>query len=273
MRVDGREEKENWSPTVESMLRKTFPEHSNFHLVHQLDYVTSGVHVWALDRHAARRVCSQFKQRTVEKTYDAIVQGHTEHDEFTVDKDLADMVGDKHKRVCIATPDNPGKSAKTHFKTILRGHFLSHPVTLLSIRPITGRRHQIRVHLRSIGHPIVGDYLYQEPLMKESPRTMLHARRIYLPLPGKDGYIHVDAGDCFSRFLEGKVEEGGERKRRQEEQRGDGNGGFENQAEAKVEEKIIVDGSALEESQSDNREQTTEENQNDEEKKKRMKTS
>ncbi|KAJ3111564.1 hypothetical protein HDU96_005592 [Phlyctochytrium bullatum] len=203
VRVDGDPEK---SPTIEQLLQLAFPEHDMFYLVHQLDFVTSGVHVWALNRHAARRISSQFAQRTVKKTYNAIVQGHVEEDVFTVEHDLADMPNDKHKRICLATPDNPGKPATTHFIVLRRGTVSGRPATYLRIHPITGRRHQIRVHLASRGHPIVGDYLYQEPLWEEAPRTMLHARAIFVPLPGEPP-LEVDAGEALEGYMDKDSEE------------------------------------------------------------------
>ncbi|KAI8833176.1 pseudouridine synthase [Chytridium lagenaria] len=182
VRIDGPTEK---SPTIESMLQQAYPEQDKFRLVHQLDFVTSGIHVWGLNRHSARRACSQFSQRTVKKTYNAIVEGHVALDEFEVEKNLADMVDDPHKRICIGTPDNLGRSK---------------PVSLLEISPITGRRHQIRVHLLSIGHPIIGDYLYQDVFMEDAPRTMLHARHIFIPLTTGD--ISIDSGDALSQYLD-----------------------------------------------------------------------
>ncbi|KAJ3215707.1 RNA pseudouridylate synthase domain-containing protein 1 [Dinochytrium kinnereticum] len=202
VRIDGPTDK---SPTIEHILKTAFPTVPVFHLIHQLDFVTSGVHVWGLNRHAARRACSQFAQRTVRKTYNAIVEGHIVLDEFEVDKHIADMVNDPHKRMCIGSIENPGRPAKTLFKTLIRTTFHSKPVSYLHITPITGRRHQIRVHLHSIGHPIVGDYLYQEPLMAESPRTMLHARSIFVPLP--TGNLQIDSGDALLGYLNNSASE------------------------------------------------------------------
>jgi tRNA pseudouridine32 synthase/23S rRNA pseudouridine746 synthase len=102
-----------------------------------------------------------------------------------------------------------GKTAQTKIKVIKRSYYSYKeektdlekriPVTLVDLSPISGRRHQLRVHLKYIGHPIVGDFNYEETYT-DTFRMMLHAHKIVLPLPGREELVAV-ADDPFIALL------------------------------------------------------------------------
>ena len=123
-------------------------------LCHRLDRETSGIVLCAKGAAPHRRLMRQFERREVEKEYLAIVVGQPDEDSGTIDLPLGpDRHSQVHLRIAVV-PD--GLPARTRWRVLERrgGH------ALVSCRPVTGRQHQIRVHLEAIGHPIVGDKLY-----------------------------------------------------------------------------------------------------------------
>ena len=122
-------------------------------IVHRLDKETSGVMVVAKDDEAYHQLTRQFKNRRVEKVYLAIAYGNIKESEGLIDAPIG-RHPDQRKKMSIRT--TRGRAALTHWKVLERfGSF-----TFLEIYPKTGRTHQIRVHLSSMGHPILGDPLY-----------------------------------------------------------------------------------------------------------------
>jgi 23S rRNA pseudouridine1911/1915/1917 synthase len=143
-------------------------------IVHRLDRATSGVMVCAKNPEALSWLQQQFSGRKVQKTYMAIVVGSMPTTEGKIDMPIA---RNPAKPVTFHV-DPSGKDSVTNFKVVS-----SHKnYTLLELKPVTGRTHQLRVHLSHLKHPIVGDELYSgEP----AERLMLHAYSLVITLPSK----------------------------------------------------------------------------------------
>ena len=140
-------------------------------LVHRLDRETSGVIVFAKTAEAHRELSRQFEERLVTKRYLAVVQGHVEGRSGEIGAPLREFGSG---RVGV---DPKGRQAVTRWA--LRERLAD--ADLLEVQPITGRRHQIRVHCYSIGHPILGDTRYGNPRpVGGAPRLMLHAAELVL---------------------------------------------------------------------------------------------
>ena len=145
-------------------------------LVHRLDRDTSGVMVFALTPAAQRHLGLQFENRQVRKTYVARVWGRLEPREGTVEAPLiVDWPNRPRQKICLET----GRPAVTDWK--VQSH--EEAATRVRLFPQTGRSHQLRVHMQSIGHPILGDPFYAEGAAREAPRLMLHAHELRLRHP------------------------------------------------------------------------------------------
>jgi RluA family pseudouridine synthase len=164
-------------------------EQKNFkgELVHRLDKETSGVILVAKDSKTLEKMIELFKARQVEKEYLAIVEGLVYLQKKTIVSNLAPRHRFQGQVVYASAP--VGKEAITEIELKGKGDKAS----LLLCRPITGRTHQIRVHLKESGHPILGDYHYAKTFSIETKRHMLHAHRISFPHPYTREKIEVIA--------------------------------------------------------------------------------
>ena len=160
-------------------------------IVHRLDRVTSGVMICAKTPEALAWLQKQFSQRRVKKTYYAIVAGHLRPSEAIIDMPI-----ERHPRMPKTFRTGlQGKPAVTEYKVIQS----SSPYDLVKLKPQTGRTHQLRVHLKQLGHPIVGDVLYGgEP----ADRLYLHAESLELTLPDKQRKVfNVPVPKTFAKFM------------------------------------------------------------------------
>lgn len=151
-------------------------------LVHRLDTGTSGVIIAAKTKPAATRLSSAFEARAVGKVYVARVEGNIPNTDYgVIDVTIARIETDRGTQIVADHPG--GKSARTQWSILAR----SDGVALMELKPLTGRTHQIRVHLAYLGCPIQGDKIYGDGA--SAPRLMLHAQR--LSVPGVDGDLQT----------------------------------------------------------------------------------
>ena len=144
-------------------------------VVHRLDMNTSGVLLIARSERGYQSLVEQFSQRQVKKIYVALVEGRFPHNSGMIEAPIRRSTTDR-RRMNI---DWTGKQAVSKFRTLNRGEH----ATLLEVRLITGRTHQARVHLASVGHPVLGDIIYGNAKACSVPRHMLHAWEISVTLP------------------------------------------------------------------------------------------
>ena len=142
-------------------------------LVHRLDRDTSGVVIMAKNPEVQMFLKKQFQDRKTHKTYYAIVSGRPKLDEAKIDLPLARDL----KRPTTFRVDPNGKASETYYKVIKSDGKHS----LVELKPTTGRTHQLRVHMKYLGHPILGDPVYGE---EKASRLYLHANKLEVTLPG-----------------------------------------------------------------------------------------
>ena len=147
-------------------------------IVHRLDLDTSGVMVIPLKKSIHSDISRQFQDREVKKQYIAVVYGDIEQDQGTIELPIrTDWENRPLQKICF----EKGKSALTHYKVISRGD----NQTRILLNPITGRSHQLRIHMRELGHPILGCDMYaHDEALNMSPRLLLHATRLSFRHPG-----------------------------------------------------------------------------------------
>jgi len=182
---------EDLADCLESRAAERFPAAT---MVHRLDRDTSGVQVLAQNRKAHRHLGLQFERRKVQKAYVARVWGHVSEDEGRIDLPL---ICDWPNRPKQMVDHETGKAAQTDWQVIERGKTPDgDAVTRLALCPLTGRSHQLRVHLLSLGHPILGDRLYAHPeALGAADRLQLHAESLTLHHPA-DGRICTFKDPC-----------------------------------------------------------------------------
>ncbi|WP_327858443.1 RluA family pseudouridine synthase [Acinetobacter guillouiae] len=158
-------------------------------LIHRLDRDTSGILVFGLSKWGQKSISRQFQERQTSKTYQAVVAG-TLHGEGTVDVPV--IYDPEHPPLHIADPEH-NKPALTHWKATQHFQIQGQAATRVELTPITGRSHQLRVHMQYLGHPIIGDTLYatveQQQLM---PRLCLHAQQLSFHHPKTEELVQFD---------------------------------------------------------------------------------
>jgi 23S rRNA pseudouridine1911/1915/1917 synthase len=197
----------NRSGTLASGLLARFPdldalpEESRWGIVHRLDRGTSGLLIVARDPAAHRRLQRALRERSLHRTYLAMATGRYAHATGTIEA----PIGRDPRHPTRMTVRRDGRSARTHLRRLAA--WQTEQVTLLEVTLDTGRTHQIRVHLASVGHPLVGDRVYGKggyPLA-DPGRPWLHAARLRFPHPftGRDLDVEAPLPDDLVASLHG----------------------------------------------------------------------
>lgn len=166
---------EEHKDSVMTRIQRDYPQAES---VHRLDMATSGVIVVALTKAAERELKRQFREREPQKSYVARVWGHPSPEKGVVDLPLiCDWPNRPKQKVCFDT----GKAAQTEYQVL---EHLPDNSARVALKPITGRSHQLRVHMLALGHPILGDNFYAHPEAKAAaPRLLLHAESLTITHP------------------------------------------------------------------------------------------
>ena len=171
--------------SVHFRLVKDFP---TANMIHRLDFGTSGLLIVALNKAVNAHIGKQFKAQTVSKTYTAILHGDVVDDSGCIDKPIA-KDNFPLQKICYET----GKSAVSHYDVVERlvGNLGKPDSTRVIFKPVSGRTHQLRIHSRELGHPILGCDLYAtDEAFFMADRLMLHATHIEFnhPVTGERVY-------------------------------------------------------------------------------------
>ena len=152
-----------------------FEQQQNPTLVHRLDRATSGLLLLARNNKAAQELTNHFRNKTIEKTYLALVKGIPKQDSGKIDIPLIKKYQNNQEKVYKDLEN--GKKSVTYYKIIRKYS----NYCLVELQPITGRTHQIRVHLKEIGHPIIGDLKYSSLKYTNSQNLAInHRKRLHL---------------------------------------------------------------------------------------------
>lgn len=175
----------------DSVLVRMQALHPGAAIVHRLDFDTSGLMVIPLNPAALSGISKQFQARSVEKTYTAIVAGQVTPESGQIDLPIAADPDNRPKyKICHQT----GKPSVTDYKVLETLGDASR----LSLHPLTGRSHQLRLHLQAIGHPIWGDVFYADAVtMAKSPRLLLHATLLRFTHPANGARMEFYSAPAF----------------------------------------------------------------------------
>lgn len=188
---------------VEELLSYDIANGASPAIITRLDRETSGIVLIAKHTQAARELAMALQNREAHKEYLAIVHGHPTWQEITVDEPIIRKGLIEESAIWLRRSVHPtGRKSTTHFKLLENFYYRDKPLSLVQCIPITGRTHQIRVHLSHINHPIIGDKIYgcedntflqyieqgwTDELRSQMiiPRQALHASKLSLPWQGK----------------------------------------------------------------------------------------
>lgn len=163
-------------------------------IVHRLDQATSGLVLMARNLATQRTLSTAFAERKIYKRYQAIVQGLCQPPDPSREWQLIDLpiAADWERRPLRVIDAAQGKPSQTRWRVLSTD--TARQTTRVELEPLTGRTHQLRVHLAAIGHPILGDALYADPAtLAQSPRLLLHAAAL--------GFTHPGNGEWQEHYL------------------------------------------------------------------------
>jgi RluA family pseudouridine synthase len=174
----------------------------NLHIIHRLDRETTGVIMFAKTIEMQQSIISLFTKFQVSKVYLALVDGVVERDAGVIENYIGRVSEDNNKELWGVVPEWAGRFAKTSWSCIKRGE----NATLIRCTPKTGRTHQIRIHMRELGHPILGDFRYSKKYIStyHPKRCMLHAQSLCIMHPKTGSLIDIKASlpEDFSYAME-----------------------------------------------------------------------
>lgn len=196
---------------VRSRVKQMYPDATGPMTCHRLDLSTSGVMILALNAKTHKNLSVQFEFRRTQKRYIALLEGHLDRDEGTIN---CPMRKDMEVRPLMLVDYAQGKPSQTQYRVIARESYRDRPVTRIELLPHTGRTHQLRVHAAhpqvttvgtlgqinkdettGLGHPIVGDELYGNA--SNADRLMLHASMLTVHHPRTGKQLTFKASDPF----------------------------------------------------------------------------
>ena len=167
----------------DSLIRRLQPRYPDVQAVHRLDLDTSGLMVVPKHRESLSELARQFQRRQIDKEYTAIVWGEVAEDRGSIELPIATDWPNRPKQIIC---EERGKHALTLFEVLKRGYNRS----LIKLKPVTGRSHQLRIHMQSLGHPIIGCDMYAHPkALEASDRLLLHATRLKLCAPSTGNWL------------------------------------------------------------------------------------
>lgn len=160
-------------------------------IVHRLDCATSGVMVLGLDADSHRELSRQFHDRETSKRYIAVVDGVLDQSQGAVELPLR---CDWDNRPRQMVDHEQGKNALTHYRVLQQ----QDDCTRVELTPVTGRSHQLRVHMQALGHPILGDRFYADPAaLAKADRLLLHAQQLGFSHPANGQPLSFEASCPF----------------------------------------------------------------------------
>jgi tRNA pseudouridine32 synthase/23S rRNA pseudouridine746 synthase len=172
-----------------SRVREAFPSATGPLVVHRLDMDTSGLLVFGLDAEAQRELSGQFERREVEKRYVALVEGVMGAERGEIDAPMRADIENRPVQIVDAVQGRP---------SVTRWRLMSVEVdrSRVELEPLTGRTHQLRVHMAHVGHAIMGDVLYGNG-GRGGERLMLHASWLKFRAPGSGEWVECGSGVPF----------------------------------------------------------------------------
>jgi len=182
----------------DSLWSRLLADYPDIQVVHRLDMATSGLMLFALNKEAERHIKKQFQYRLTNKIYYARVWGKVEKDQGIIDLPLiCDWPNRPRQKVCY----EHGKPSQTHYQVVIR----EEKTTLVRLLPITGRSHQLRVHMMALGFPIVGDEFYATSEAQNfTDRLELHSTELSFYHPNTNELVAIFVGCDF--YKEAKAE-------------------------------------------------------------------
>ena len=187
--------------TLTEILKLAFPQ-TNFKITHRIDANTTGIVILAKNTHTANAISQQFQNNTIKKEYLAIVEGIVEQDNFSI----TDKIGTTKTISGGRALSEDGQESET-FITVLKRD-LKNNLTLLKVEPKQGRTNQIRLHLASINHPIVGDLGYKDqdyfknnPLTYDTDSLFLHAHQLKINFKSTEKQFIAKIPEKFLKLI------------------------------------------------------------------------